>query len=149
MKKYDNKPIMLRLNNSDVLDIIEEIESANIYKSKNELINKILSYGAPILYEKIFDKRKYTKPLTGGSGAEVVMEKLKDIEQRQKKESRAHDELIGLLAIIEYLTTTLVNIELAKINGETLSENDVLNGVYSTLPEKLEEIKKLLSGKID
>lgn len=147
-KNKEIKPILLRLNNADVAAMIDEIEAKGIYKSRNELINKMLQYGAPELYNRLFDTKKYTKTVTGNSGAEIVLEQLNDIATRQRNEATAHDEIFTLLSIIEFLTTTLLNIELAKSKGEPVSSSDVENGLYSTLPAKLEKLKNSISGKI-
>ena len=146
--KVENKPIMLRLNNLDVLKMIEEIDGANIYKSKNELINKMLEYGAPEVYNRVFGKNTYTK-LTGSSSVEVLMQKIDDIETRQKKSAGTTNEIFSLLSIIEFLTTTLLNIEIAKSKGETVSEENINAGLYAVLPEKLEALKSQLLGKLE
>ena len=148
MTKVENKPIMLRLSNLDVLKMIEEIDGANIYKSKNELLNKMLEYGAPEVYNRVFVKNNYTK-LTGSSSVEVLMEKIDDISTRQKKSAGASNEIFSLLSIIEFLTTTLLNIEIAKANGETVSAENINAGIYATLPEKLENLKSQLLGKLE
>lgn len=139
---------MLRLSNLDVLKMIEEIDGANIYKSKNELLNKMLEYGAPEVYNRVFGKNNYTK-LTGSSSVEVLMEKIDDISTRQKKSAGASNEIFSLLSIIEFLTTTLLNIEIAKANGETVSAENINAGIYATLPEKLENLKSQLLGKLE
>lgn len=145
-KKIDNKPIMLRLNNIDVLTMINEIEATGIYKSKNELINKMLEYGAPEVYNRVFKKNTYTKS-TGG--IELLIEKLDNIEARQKRRTGTENEIFSLLSIIEFLTTTLLNIEISKAEGRTVSADGITAGIYATLPEKLEKLKSQLLGKLD
>ena len=146
--KEKTTSFLVRLNNSDVAEMINEIERAGIYKSKNELINKILEYGVPEVYERVFGKRKNTKSVTGNNGAEVVLEQLSEIGARQKKEGKEHDELFALMTIIEFLTTTLVNIEIAKSEGVTVAKSDIENGLYASLPEKLERLKNEISGRL-
>ena len=147
-KTIDNKPIMLRLSNLDVIEMIGELDEAKIYKSKNELINKMLEYGAPELYTRIFGKAKYTK-VTTSSSVELILEKLDEMTSRQRSSANTENELFSLLSIIEFLTTTLLNIELAKANGETVTEGQVTAGLYSTLPPKLEALKNKLAGRLD
>ena len=146
-KKIENKPIMLRLNNVDVLTMINEIDKANIYKSKNELINKMLEYGAPELYNRVFNKSNYTKSTTT-NGIELLLSKLNDIETHQKKRAGAENEIFSLLTIIEFLTTTLLNIEIAKIEGKGVSVDGINAGLYATLPAQLENLKSQLLGKL-
>ena len=147
--KAKTTSFLVRLNNSDVADMINEIEQAGVYKSKNELINKILEYGVPEVYERVFGRRKNTKSVTGNTGTEVVLEQLSEIGARQKKEVKEHDELFALMTVIEFLTTTLVNIELAKSEGVAVSKTDVENGLYASLPEKLERLKNEISGRLN
>ena len=79
----------------------------------------------------------------------MVLEQLSEIGARQKKEVKEHDELFALMTVIEFLTTTLVNIELAKSEGVTVSKTDVENGLYASLPEKLERLKNEISGRLN
>ena len=147
-KTIDNKPIMLRLNNLDVIETIAELEALNIYKSKNELINKMLEYGAPELYTRIIGKPRTSQQLTTSS-VELINQKLDDLSARQSSSLATENELFSLLSIIEFLATNLLNIELAKTKGETVTESNVSSGLYSTLPPKLEALKNKLAGRLE
>lgn len=147
-EKYSTE-FLVRLNNADVAEMINELLETKVFKSRNELINKMLTYGAPEVYERVFHRRKNTKSVTGASGAEMMMEQLGDVIERQKKEVKEHDEMFTLLTVVEFLTTNLLNIEIAKSSGTTVSKTDIENGLYATLPEKLERLKASISGKID
>lgn len=128
----------IRIYDEQMLDYIDELISAGFFTSKNEIINRAVEYGLPLVYRELFGKK-----IAVGSKSETAT-KADDDEQLRKdmREIRLTlDDLFVVTNIIEYMTTTSYNLKLADINGITVADDDVRSGIYSQLPRQLQEIK--------
>lgn len=132
----------LRIADQDIIKWIDEIAKTNVFRSKNEILNHALRLSIPIIYKDVFDRNR----VPGRSLVQNLDESDKTfpvelLEKKIKEMSFTTDEMFVVLNIIEYLITNLFNIELAKINGQSISDAEIRNGLLSNLPANLQRVK--------
>lgn len=128
----------VRIYDEQMLDYIDELLGAGFFASKNEIINRAVEYGLPLIYSELFGKKV-------ASGAQNVRQSDIDFGEQMRKDLREMrltlDDLFVVMNIIEYITTTSFNLKLAELNGIAVADDDVRSGIYSQLPQQLQEVK--------
>ncbi|MDR3262964.1 MAG: hypothetical protein LBT30_01475 [Clostridiales bacterium] len=128
----------VRIYDDDLLSYIEELHQTKQFNSRNDVINKGIEFGIPMLYKEIFGKRLKEfgalLPARDTENEQLVVKKLKEI-------SLTTDDIFIVLNLLEYLTTTIYNIELSKLNGISITDDEVRSGLLSELPSNLQKVK--------
>ena len=65
-------------------------------------------------------------------------------EKKLKEMSLSLDDVLVLMSMVEMLTSTLYNVETARVKGEPVDAELIESGYFSTLPEQLQGIKDKL-----
>lgn len=128
----------IRIYDEQMLDYIDELLGAGYFASKNEIVNRAVEYGLPLIYSELFGKK-----IAGGGPSGNILNT--DSGEQIKKDLREMrltlDELFVIMNIIEYITTTSYNLQRAELNGIDIADDDVQSGIYSQLPQNLQEVK--------
>lgn len=132
-RKILTNRLTLRIENESLLQSLAELEKSGVWRSRNEILNRALSEGFPIL-----------AALACGKTAGTSVPEL-DI----RKDIHALKALLSQNAIslnmIEYLTTILYNIEGAKADGIEITPEFLESGSLEQLPEALSKVKKQMT----
>ena len=76
-------------------------------------------------------------------------QKLDEIEKKLKEMSYPLDDVLVLMSMVEMITSTLYNIEVARLKGEAVSADLLESGYFSALPANLQEIKDRLIARME
>lgn len=129
MEKLKNV-ITLRIENIDTLNMLEKMYEKGVFRSKNEILNRALAYGLPILEAAIFGKGKKTQEESGEIARELAG--LKNLLVQQSIN----------INVLENLLAFLYNVETAKAEGIEITTEFIESGCLETLPENIAEVKK-------
>lgn len=130
MEKMKNTTT-LRIDNVDTVKMLDELAKQGAFKSKNEVINRALEYGLPILHGVIFGKSKKTQEIN-------VEEVAKEIVAMK---TMLVNHTINL-NVIEYLLSFLYNVEVARADGIEITRDFIESGCLEQLPDNLAEVKR-------
>lgn len=126
-----------RLYNKKTIKQLEALLATGQFATKNDLYQEALARGVEELHTNAFGKWK-----------EVVEEKHKRNDEQALKAinfmKMSVDEMFVSLAIVKHLVTTMYNVNLALMEGETVDKMLVETGVYSSLPKALQDIENNL-----
>lgn len=135
MKKNEEKAknrVSLRVENLEMLEMLDSLEAKGAYRSKNEILNRAVEIGLPVLYNAIFSKKQMkTQEKNDVDGAKDVAA-IKNIVVQQSI----------TLNMLEYLLATLYNIEAARAEGVEVTREFLESGCLEQLPANLAEVKK-------
>lgn len=122
--------ITIRIEKVDTLNMLETLAKQGTFRSKNDVLNRALEYGLPILNAAIYGNGKKTQE----ENVEVARDlaAIKNILVQQT---------IGL-NVIETLLAFLYNVETAKAEGIEITKEFIDSGVLETLPDNIAEVKR-------
>ncbi len=132
MDKIKNH-LSVRIDNVDIVEKIDTLlAKKDEFKSKNDIVNRALEIGVPILFSSFFGKggRRTQEEQSVASAKDLGA--IKNIVVQQAIQ----------LNMLEYLTTILFNIEAAKAEGIEITKEFFSSGCLEQLPENLAEVKK-------
>ncbi|MDY4592741.1 MAG: hypothetical protein SO434_05010 [Eubacteriales bacterium] len=130
----------IRIYDESVWELIDKLLASNEFKGNfNEVICQALKIGVPRLYEMTFDPQGYYRRLKDETKDKTDEEKmLRDV-------SYTIDDLTVQVGIVKYLATVLYNVAKMELDGKTGTSEMMDNGMLASLPEKLQEIEKIMT----
>ncbi len=137
----------VRLSDTNTLSSIEELLATKLYASGNILLNRAVEIGISEIYAKVFARNGTVSAAQAGNG--TGPQPAGDLERMVKQNILTLDDVFVILNILEYMTSTLYNIELAKINNLPVSDDMVRSGVFSDLPDNLQAVKNELMARLN
>lgn len=122
--------ITIRIENIDTLKMLEALSAHGAFHSKNEILNRALEYGLPLVNATIYGKGRKTQEESAEVAREIAA--IKNILVQQT---------IGL-NVLETLLAFLYNVETAKAEGIEITKEFIDSGVLETLPDNIAEVKR-------
>ena len=144
MKRTQDKQknaFFVRIYDDETLQSIYELFGTKQFDSMNDLLNRAVRAGIEQIYLD-YGKRRVL-PFTG-EPTEQPNVRLEAIEKKLKEMSLSLDDVLVLMSMVEMLTSTLYNVETARVKGEPVDAELIESGYFSTLPEQLQGIKDKL-----
>lgn len=130
MEKIKNQ-ITIRIEKIDTVKMIDALAAQGAFRSKNEILNRALEYGLPLVNATIFGKSKITQ----GENSRELARELAGIKNQIVQQSIT-------VNVIETLLAFLYNVETAKAEGIEITKEFIESGVLETLPENIAEVKR-------
>ena len=136
----------LRVYDVETLKSIYELYDTKQFESMNDLLNRAVRAGIEKMYID-YGKRGALKAPTAVPVQDS--QKLDEIEKKLKEMSYPLDDVLVLMSMVEMITSTLYNIEVARLKGEAVSADLLESGYFSALPANLQEIKDRLIARME
>lgn len=139
-KEIDVKTIKhtVRIYDDELLTYIDELYNTGNFPSKNAVINKSIEFGIPLLYKELLGKKLKEN---GALDTNQRKENEEMISKMLREIRLTTDDIFIVLNIIEYLTTTIFNMELSKLTNISITDDQVRAGLLSDLPDNLQKVK--------
>lgn len=146
MKTQDkkNNSFRIRVYDDELLTSLYELARLKEFASMNELICTALGIGV----EKMYIERGKRKAFSANDVEESDGAKLIELIKRSKDAIKTLDDVFVMLNVVEMLMSTLYNIELNKIVGETVSRELIESGYLSDLPSNIRRVKDSLVKRL-
>jgi hypothetical protein len=117
----------------NTLTQLEELAGLNVFSSKNDMINRCLQFGAPLVLSQIRGRRHFEPAAAPALSP--------DAERRLKQLELSGEDTFVLLSVIEQMLAVLYNVKHAELSGEPAAPEDMVSGRLSALPAGLETVK--------
>lgn len=136
----------IRVYDDDVLTSVYELYGTKQFDSMNDLMNKALAIGL----EKIYLSYGKRRALSSAVEPETpISESHREVINRLKNMELTINDLFVMMNVLEIMSATLYNVEVAKNSGETVSAELMDSGYFSNLPERYQEIKDKLIRRLE
>jgi len=129
-KNTKKNAFTLRISNSEILSIFDELFATKCFESKNVLANQIIAHG---IHD--FASRYLDKPV-----AKPAQKTNKDLKQIRATVEDTH----VMLMILERMISTLYNVKVLELSGEKVSVEEVINGLLAELPNDYQATKEVI-----
>lgn len=139
----------LRVYDVETIKSIHELFDTKQFDSMNDLLNRAVRVGIEKLYLDFGKRRKLQAKTEGGEAGPKLDVRFESVDRRLKEMSLSIDDVLVLMSMLEMLTSTLYNVELARIKGERLTPDLIDSGYFSTLPPAMQEIKDKLIARMN
>lgn len=129
MSEEKNNRMTLRIESVQMVEMLDDIDKIKAYKSKNEIINRALEIGLPIINESVFGKK-----------VGKTQEEQQDMRDLQGIKNVLVQQSITL-NIVEYLLSFLYNVEVTKADGVEITPELIESGSLEQLPDNVAVVK--------
>lgn len=145
-KEYPNS-FHLRVKDAEVLKSLNELFATKKFESMNDLLNRALSIGIEKIYLDFGKRKALAQPMDAIECSD--RQKLDDLEHRLKQMQLLEEDMFILLNSLEGLVATNLNILVANVKGEALSEELIESGHLAKLPTAYQNIKDGLIDRLN
>lgn len=147
MKTQDkkNNSFRIRVYDDELLTSIYELARLKEFDSMNELICTALGIGI----EKMYVERGKRKTFQNNDIVEKSSDtKLNELIKCSNANTKTLDDVFVMLNVVEMLMSTLYNVKLSDLKGESVSSEMVESGYLSELPENIRRVKDSLVKRL-
>lgn len=146
--KVDKKKntFYVRIYDDDILTSVYELFETKQFASMNDLMNKALALGIEKIYLTYGKRRALSSAIEPETPASESLEK---VSQQLRNMELTINDLFVMMNVLEIMSATLYNVEVAKNSGEAVSAELMDSGYFSTLPERYQEIKDKLIRRME